>query len=447
MIGMGAGSRLFVRDAAIGRNTTLQQSLTDTLHTGDSVSLQCSLFTESCAGEHSVYWFRQSSGESQGVLYTKGERNGQCENSTESQTQSCVYSLFNSNVSHSDAGIYYCAVAACGEILFGKGTELNFRVCCSDVDVVQEDNVKIVRAGEDVNFTCTFSNVLQATKAWIKQTADGKSLQIVSSYLNQPTSWNEDFEKTNRFYVIKGDDHFNLTILKVKPSDTATYFCVVSSYHMIGMGAGSRLFVRDAAIGRNTTLQQSLTDTLHTGDSVSLQCSLFTESCAGEHSVYWFRQSSGESQGVLYTKGERNGQCENSTESQTQSCVYSLFNSNVSHSDAGIYYCAVAACGEILFGKGTELNFRENGYVNPTLPALGILNIIFLALVVFLGIKLCMGQNKAPKPPESLNEDTLNYAAISFSQKPLNTRRAKEKISQDQSLYAQVRSHQLHSEL
>uniref|UniRef100_A0A8C1GJ13 Ig-like domain-containing protein n=1 Tax=Cyprinus carpio TaxID=7962 RepID=A0A8C1GJ13_CYPCA len=112
-----------------------------------------------------------------------------------------------------------------------------------------------------------------------------------------------------------------------------------------------------STIGKCTFLY-SLTDTLHTGDSVSLQCSLFTESCAGEHSVYWFRQSSGESQGVLYTKGERNGQCENSTESQTQSCVYSLFNSNVSHSDAGIYYCAVAACGEILFGKGTELNFR-----------------------------------------------------------------------------------------
>uniref|UniRef100_A0A8C1S3G9 Immunoglobulin V-set domain-containing protein n=1 Tax=Cyprinus carpio TaxID=7962 RepID=A0A8C1S3G9_CYPCA len=134
----------------------------------------------------------------------------------------------------------------------------------------------------------TFSNVLQATKAWFKQMADGKSLQIVSSYLNQPTSWNEGFKKTNRFYVIKGDDHFNLTILKIKPSDTAMYFCVVSSYHKIGMGAGSRLLVRGkfSSIGRNTTLQQSLTDTLHTGDSVSLQCSLFTESCAGEHSVY-----------------------------------------------------------------------------------------------------------------------------------------------------------------
>ncbi|XP_058637053.1 uncharacterized protein LOC131543586 isoform X2 [Onychostoma macrolepis] len=279
-------------------------------------------------------------------------------------------------------------------------------VCSSDVDVVQENNVTIVRAGVDVNLTCTFSNVLQSTKAWFKQTADGKSLQIVSIYLNQQPSWNEDFEKTNRFNVIKGDDHFNLTILKIKPSDSATYYCVVSLYHAIGMGAGTRLLVRDAAIGRNITLQQSLIDTLHPGDSVSLQCSIFTESCSGEHSVYWFRQSSGESQGVLYTKGERNGQCENSTETRTQSCVYNLFKSNISLSDAGIYYCAVATCGEILFGKGTELNFR------------------------------------APKPLESLNEDTMNYASISFGQKPLNTRRAKAKISQDQSLYARVRSHQ-----
>ncbi|XP_059396168.1 uncharacterized protein LOC132128648 [Carassius carassius] len=264
-------------------------------------------------------------------------------------------------------------------------------VCSSDLDVVQENNVKIVRAGEDVNFTCTFSNVLQVTKAWFKQTADGKSLQIVSLYLYQPPSWNKDFEKTNRFYVIKENDHFNLTILNVNPSDTATYFCVVSAYNIIRMGAGSRLLVRDAAMGRNTTLQQSLIDTLHPGDSVSLQCSIFTESCAEEHNVYWFRQSSGESQGVLYTKGERNGQCENSTESQTQSCVYSLFKRNVSQSDAGIYYCAVAACGDILFGKGTKLNVTESVDVN---AALLVLNILFLTLTVFLAIKLCQDPKK-----------------------------------------------------
>uniref|UniRef100_A0A672QXE5 Uncharacterized LOC107603130 n=1 Tax=Sinocyclocheilus grahami TaxID=75366 RepID=A0A672QXE5_SINGR len=179
-----------------------------------------------------------------------------------------------------------------------------FFICSSDADIVQEDNVKLGQAGEDVNLACTFSKLLQTTTT--------------------------------------------------KPSDSATYYCVVSSYYTIGMGAGTRLLVK----GIHIILQQSSIDKLHPGDSVSLQCSIFTESCAGEHSVYWFRQSLGESQGVLYTKGERNGQCENSTESQTQSCVYNLFKSNISHSDAGIYYCAVAACGEILFGKGTELNFR-----------------------------------------------------------------------------------------
>ncbi|XP_073692494.1 uncharacterized protein [Garra rufa] len=319
-------------------------------------------------------------------------------------------------------------------------------VFSSDVNVVQEDKVKIVRAEEDVNLTCTSSRLLQSTTAWFKQTAEEKSLQIVSLYLNQQPKWNEDFKKTNRFNVIIGDDHFNLTILKTKPSDSATYYCVVSSYYIIGMGAGTTLLVRDGAKNRRTTLQQSLIDTLHPGDSVSLQCSIFSESCAGEHSVYWFRQSSEESQGIIYTKGQRNGQCENTTESKMQSCVYNLFKSNISQSDAGMYYCAVAACGEILFGKGTELNVKESGYVNPTLLALGILNIIFLALVVFLGIKLCMGQNKGKTFLIQLiyykNEDTLNYAAISFSQKTLNTRRAKAKISQDQSLYAQVRSHQ-----
>ncbi|CAM4517116.1 unnamed protein product [Leuciscus chuanchicus] len=431
---MGAGTRLVVRDSAVA-HTTLQQSLIDTLHPGDSVNLQCSIFSESCAGEHSVYWFRQSLEDSQGVLYTKGERNGQC--NSESRTQSCVYNLLKSNISDSDAGIYYCAVAACREILFGKGTQLNLRVCSSDVssnvDVVQED-VKVVRAGEDVNLTCSSSALLQSTKAWFKQTADGRFIQIVSLYLNQQPSWNKDFEKMNRFNVIKGDDHFNLIILQTKPSDLATYYCVVASYFSIGMGAGTRLIYEAA----HTTLQQSLIDALHPGDSVNLQCSIFSESCAGEHSVYWFRQSLGDSQGVLYTKGERNGQCKNSSESQTQSCVYNLLKSNISDSDTGIYYCAVAACGEILFGKGTQLNFRVSGDVNPTLLALGVSNIIFFVLVVFLGIKLFRGQNKVPKPQENQNEDSMNYASISFGQKPLNTRRTKSKVIQEQSLYAQV---------
>ncbi|XDV18790.1 hypothetical protein PO909_024416 [Leuciscus waleckii] len=310
--------------------------------------------------------------------------------------------------------------------------------CASEVNVVQQD-LKIVQSGEDVNLTCNFSEFLEST-AWFKQTAEGKSLKIVSLHYKQP-QWNTFFEKMNRFNFTKGDKHFNLIILKTKPSDSATYYCVAASNWKIGMGAGTRLLVRDAAVA-HTTLQQSLIDTLHPGDSVNLQCSIFSESCAGEHSVYWFRQSLGDSQGVLYTKGERNGQCKNSSESRTQSCVYNLLKSNISDSDTGIYYCAVAACGEILFGKGTQLNLRVSGDVNPTLLALGVSNIIFFVLVVFLGIQLFRGQNKVPKPQENQNEASMNYASISFGQKPLNTRRTKSKVIQEQSLYAQVRSQQ-----
>ncbi|XP_056308537.1 uncharacterized protein LOC130220182 [Danio aesculapii] len=274
-------------------------------------------------------------------------------------------------------------------------------VCSFGVEVVQENNVKIAAAGEKVNLPCTFSKLLQVTKVWFKQRADGKSLQIVSLYLNQEPNWSNYSE--NRFNVMKEDGYFNLTILKTKPSDSAIYYCVISTSYNIGMGSGTRLLVRDAAADRNTTLHQSLIDTVDPGDSVNLQCSIFTESCAGDHSVYWFKQSSGDSEGVLYTKGERNGRCKNSTESQTQSCVYSLHKNNISHSDSGIYYCAVAACGEILFGRGTQLNIIESYAVNPTLIALGILNVIFLAYTVFVTIKLCKKDNQG--------EDILIFAA------------------------------------
>ncbi|XP_051513945.1 uncharacterized protein LOC127417750 [Myxocyprinus asiaticus] len=318
-------------------------------------------------------------------------------------------------------------------------------VYTSDVNVVQEDHLKIVGPGDDVNLTCTFSSNLQSTAAWIKQNAGGKSQQIVTFYLMQQSSWNKDFEKTNRFNVAKGVDSFNLTILKTKTSDSATYFCVVSSHYSIGMGAGTSLLVKDAAVGTHTILQQPMIDTVPSGDSVTLQCSILTESCAGGHSVYWFKQSLGDSHpGVLYTNGERNGQCKKNNEfrSKAQSCVYNLLKRNLSHSDAGIYYCAVAICGEILFGNGTELNFGESGDVIPTILALGTSNVMLLILAVFLGIKLFRCSNKDPKTQENESEDTMNYAGFSFAQKPLNSQRARANITQEQSLYAQVRSYQ-----
>uniref|UniRef100_A0A8C9UYA1 Ig-like domain-containing protein n=1 Tax=Scleropages formosus TaxID=113540 RepID=A0A8C9UYA1_SCLFO len=111
-----------------------------------------------------------------------------------------------------------------------------------------------------------------------------------------------------------------------------------------------------------TVVQQLVSDPVHPGDSVTLQCTVDSETCAGEHSVYWFRHGSGESlPGLIYTHGNRSDECEKSPEagSPTHGCVYSLPKRNLSRSDAGIYYCAVVICGDILFGNGTQLDIED----------------------------------------------------------------------------------------
>ena len=114
-------------------------------------------------------------------------------------------------------------------------------------------------------------------------------------------------------------------------------------------------------------IHQSVSESVQPGDSVTLNCTIHIETSAGEHSVFWFRHGSGESHpGVIYTPGNRRDECEKSPEtpSPTQSCVYSLSKNNLSPPDAVSYYCAVAICGEILFGKGTELDLASNTEVN-----------------------------------------------------------------------------------
>uniref|UniRef100_A0A3Q4G7F0 Ig-like domain-containing protein n=1 Tax=Neolamprologus brichardi TaxID=32507 RepID=A0A3Q4G7F0_NEOBR len=76
--------------------------------------------------------------------------------------------------------------------------------------------------------------------------------------------------------------------------------------------------------------------------------------CSGGLSMFWFREGSNPSHpSIIYTDGNRHHKCGNSSATQ-QSCVYQ-FNKSISSSDEGTYYCAVATCGKILFGKGTKL--------------------------------------------------------------------------------------------
>ena len=93
------------------------------------------------------------------------------------------------------------------------------------------------------------------------------------------------------------------------------------------------------------------------GTSVTFDCTVHTGTCDGEHSVYWFRHES--CLGILHMPGDRwkhvPSPGSHSPGSPSASCVYHLQNMNLSSSDAGTYYCAVASCGGILFGNGSKL--------------------------------------------------------------------------------------------
>uniref|UniRef100_A0A672QWR0 Uncharacterized LOC107603129 n=1 Tax=Sinocyclocheilus grahami TaxID=75366 RepID=A0A672QWR0_SINGR len=254
--------------------------------------------------------------------------------------------------------------------------------CTSDnADIESQNHLKIVQAGDSVNFTCTFPKESRTTVAWVKQRAGEKPFLITSSYQALPAVFENDFNKHNRFFVEKDDSRFNLSITNAKESDTATYYCVKYIYQFI-FGEGTDLIVKDSA--------------------VALQCTVLTQSCAGEHNVYWFRRESGESPpGIIFTQERRNAQCERSSDvnSTAHKCIYSLPKRNLSHSDAGIYYCAVAACGQILFGDARKPDMpgaHLSCFQTPWIIALvlGTLNCLSVIVIIFLGTQLYKQRKK-----------------------------------------------------
>uniref|UniRef100_A0A8C4ZWM3 Ig-like domain-containing protein n=1 Tax=Gadus morhua TaxID=8049 RepID=A0A8C4ZWM3_GADMO len=76
---------------------------------------------------------------------------------------------------------------------------------------------------------------------------------------------------------------------------------------------------------------------------------------------------------AIYMNGNRSGECQNSSgpPSAPQSCVYTLPKNNVDSSDAGTYYCALAACGEVVFGNGTKLDTPGKDILLPTSSLFG----------------------------------------------------------------------------
>ncbi|CAL8307292.1 unnamed protein product [Arctogadus glacialis] len=210
-----------------------------------------------------------------------------------------------------------------------------------------------------------------------------------------------------------------------------------------------------------TVVKQSVSASAQLGDPVALQCSITSQrtdhsnQCQGEPSVYWFR--SGPSHpAAIYMNGNRSGECQNSSgpPSAPQSCVYTLPKNNVDSSDAGTYYCALAACGEVVFGNGTKLDITETYHHLVTV----VLGILFACCLVGNIIQFitrnkkqiwehCKGTlsssdhvaaDSVIQEQQDRETDSLNYAALDFPGR--KTKKGKKNSERtEESLYSAVR--------
>ncbi|KAF1380432.1 hypothetical protein PFLUV_G00163680 [Perca fluviatilis] len=194
--------------------------------------------------------------------------------------------------------------------------------------------------------------------------------------------------------------------------------------------------------GENLTLQCffEASESIQPGGSVTLDCTVHTGTCDGEHSVYWFKKSEQSQPGLIYTHGGRTDQCERKPNTQTHTCVYKLPMKSLNLSHAGTYYCAVASCGHILFGHGTKLEFENEVYSPVLVYFLSGTSTFTTILSVLLALTVCMmnkgnsrqskeSQARCPAPPTAnakghQHAENLYYAALSadLSKRPRGQR-------------------------
>uniref|UniRef100_A0AAY4DC86 Ig-like domain-containing protein n=1 Tax=Denticeps clupeoides TaxID=299321 RepID=A0AAY4DC86_9TELE len=244
------------------------------------------------------------------------------------------------------------------KISYQRNIQTQVCSCISDVtaDFTVDQGERFVSSQlhGSVTLPCSYSLTSVESWVWLKY-APGQGLQPIMSSYYQDVQHRKGIDKS-RFSYQKTETTFNLIINQIEASDEGSYYCAVYTFRTLWFGDGVFLYVNDSPMVQ--VQQHFLLDPASEGDDVTLNCTVVSGGCAGEHSVYWFRHGTpGSPPGIIYSHGDRSAGCEKNPEagSSTQSCIYHLPKRSLSTTEAGTYYCAVAACGRIVFGNGTKL--------------------------------------------------------------------------------------------
>uniref|UniRef100_A0A3Q0R0P1 Ig-like domain-containing protein n=1 Tax=Amphilophus citrinellus TaxID=61819 RepID=A0A3Q0R0P1_AMPCI len=266
--------------------------------------------------------------------------------------------------------------------------------------------LKTVQLGEPATLTCALPNkeLSSLEVHWYKQSVGDDLKLILTMYGTREPQYRQEIFRS-RVKAFNAKNFSNLTILKTVQEDEGIYHCGIIEW-LNPEWSATYLLVK----GNKLTVVQwpTVSDRVRPGDTTALQCLVLSDSenqtSTGDHDVFWFRVGSDKSHpSIIYTDRNKHNGCEKRSDLQNR-CVY-RFSKSMSSSDAGTYYCAVATCGEILFGNGTELK---------------------LGMIVL---------SSAGNYTEV--DDQLNYAALNFSERKTRGRRKKD--SAEDSVYSQVK--------
>ncbi|XP_035017601.2 signal-regulatory protein beta-2-like [Hippoglossus stenolepis] len=336
---------------------------------------------------------------------------------------------------------------------------LLLRVTRSERDQIFE--TKTVDVGDEVKLTCSRQTTNFGAKLFWIRLVSGNLPEFLGG------TYSHDYpgvKKTPHFTVKQEPGSFVLYINKTETSDAGVYYCIEQETLDMKLLNETFLKIKGPEPDITAVIQVPPSDTVSSGDSVTLQCSVLSDSdnhtCPRYDKLYWFRADESHPS-LVYVHGSSGDECNGSLEAHSpHRCVFN-FCKSFSSSDFGTYYCAVVTSGEILFGQGIKLeNEALNIWTvqkdNTVLCLLSAaLAISLIVIVVLIKKKMCdcckagvslqteaaaVGGNP---PSQQRHEDSLVYSAPTFTRRKAGktTRRGNVKPADGETVYSGVRAY------
>ncbi|XP_039455365.1 uncharacterized protein LOC116316433 [Oreochromis aureus] len=309
-------------------------------------------------------------------------------------------------------------------------------------EVSRPEPLKTVTIGDSATIKCYIKSALMK-RVWYKVTT-GRELQLVvktDSYYNV-REFSDEF--VNRSSVKFDMTNNHLTINKTSWEDVyvGTYFCGVLHISEVQFGSGTFLMLTGAKTISDSVVQQPESKSVRSGDSVTLSCSLHSAQCTAElTSFMWLKNSNHSAPEMIYCSDNKKNSSQRTDRGRT-TCVYNFVIR--SRDDAGVYYCAVNACGQGLLGNGTRINNADTESIplGPTVIALMLSNMVLGSVMLLLVVTFCKTRMK--KSAEAADEggqtgNKVIYTSVCLAHSSNKPRQPTVKANADAVIYSTLK--------